>query len=557
MYQLGDIVNDRYEVSGILSPLPLGPLFRAVQRRTNLHVFLWVLGPDTLPDQAARQNFIQQLTRSYGVRHPNAVPLVDLFADRDRVVLVLQYVEGPSVDAHVERRSKDGTPLLRAEAWVAIEQVASACSQYHQVGLTIAVLRPELVLMTGAGAMLLDPAVALAVPRKRLLSSLKRRGRWHYLAPEVRAGWPCDRRSDVYSLAALAHLILYATPHGWPDGARRGLFAKMGHRLRFGGRPKQDPDRWPLVDQVLRHSLAGAARDRAPDVESFCGMLHQALSSSPERQRPKPAPVQTQSKSPLLQSVPQNISSPSLSPSNTGARTVQVDVPRTYSVQASPPPPAAPPPPAGYVPASRPEAATVAAFDAPATHLLNNAPPAGGFDAPETHLLNQPAAAAPSEDVPTAIATPHARHEPAPSDFDAPRTVENAPSPTDFDAPSTVASLPPVVEAPSHVIEMEGLRTMELLAMDVPPPRPTPAPRPAPAPAPAPAPVAAPPLQAPRVASPTGENKTLQVNVSEIATLLAASQSPSPADDKNKTREINSAEIEALLARTRDENSDK
>jgi hypothetical protein len=511
MYQLGDIVNNHYEVIGILSPLAVGPVFRALQRKTGMHVFLWVIDPKLLPDVADRQAFVQQLTRSYGVRHPNAVPLIDLFIDRDHAVLGLQYYEGATIDTHVERRAAAGAPLGRAEAWTAIEQVASACGQYHQLGLAIGALRPEVVLMTPIGAMVFDPAVALAIPRKKILAAMKRRGRWHYLAPEMRAVWPVDRRVDIYSLAAIAHLILYGVPYGWPDGARRGLFARMGHRLRFGGRPRMKGHRWTYADQVLRASLSGNPHDRAPDVESFCRMLHQALAASPEPVVAAPEPV--------VRAVVQ-------APVSAAPAATAPPIARTMQAQAVQPP----------------LIATARTVEAPPS-----AQPPPVADVPTAIATPR----APVADARTAIATPHAAAARA-DEFDAPLT--EASPPPEFDAPR--ADAPPPAE---RVVELVAPPTMELRATDLASQLVEDQPAPQLFPSLAQEPDSRPDMVAPtpELVAPTptrNENRTRQVDVAEIASLLANTD---PDDSRNKTREINSAEIEALLARTREDPPEK
>jgi serine/threonine protein kinase len=522
MFNIGDVVGERYEVTGVLERQPVGHLYRAVERRGGGTVFLWLIGAQWLPDAPSRNQFINHMTRVYGVRHPNALPLLDVFQYKAFGCLAIQCMEGPTLAQHIVRRKAERMMPSRSEAWGALTDIASAASQFHQLGMVVGDLRPEAVLVTQQGIKLLDLAVGMAVPRKRFVTSMHTRAWWPWLAPELREGRPFDRRADVYSLAAIAHFIFYGERHGWSDGTRRGLFASAGRWLRFGGRPKVRGERWPLVDSVLKRSLHGLPIVRPNDVEIFCRELEQALAQSPERrfdeappqQQKKAKPVKTKpakSKAPLLQERPQGGPMPSAPvmaappmTANASARTAVAEAPKVVSQ-----------PPA--------QQATVMA------DIYNK--PVKAYQPPPAVEEPKPVVAAPP---PVGV---HAATMMA--DVAAPPR-ESAPPPSA--APSPLGA-PPSSGAPAATM-MADLST----------PRP-----PAAAPPPADAPLRAPSLstppdavmsitaELPPTAAPSGQYTTRQVDTAEINELLAHDN-----EEHNKTREINSAEIERLLAQTRD-----
>jgi hypothetical protein len=500
VYQLGQIINDRYEVSGILEPLAFGQLYRALQRRGGGHMFLWTIGPQLLPDVTWRQNVLQNLSRAYGARHPNVMQLCDLFIFRDDVVLAFQYLEGPTLAVYLEQRRAQG-PMSRGEIWSLLEQAGSAVSQYHQLNMLIGAVRPEALIMTGSGVMLRDPGVALQLPRGRFLRAAKRARAWRWLAPELREKRPVDMHADVYSLAALAHLILYGSEHPWPDGSRRGLFAKVGRRLRFGARPRPPTQTYPLVDAVLKTALAGHPRARPFDVETLLQQISAALARSPDRPIAAPAP-------------------PAAIPKNAGARTVQMP--------ASPDPaPSLPEPPVAPEPPPRPRRSS----------LLEAVPT--GVQTPQPTNAQEPGA--------TVFARPQHTPTPSPSPIrapvEAPTMMATAPSPAPMrapvEAPTMMAQAPAPARAPSAPVQAPTMMAPAARA-------------PAPSDPDAIAIEIDAELPPPSPSVLTRQAATRQLDSNEINSLLSA-EPDSDVDDKNKTREIDAAQIQALLAVTRED----
>src|SRR5947207_15262727 len=104
MFDVGDVIGERYEITGVLQAQPVGSLYRAAERPCGGTLFLWIVGPRWLPDAPARQRFINEMTRVYGVRHPNALALLDVFQYSESCCLALQCIEGPTLNSHLARR---------------------------------------------------------------------------------------------------------------------------------------------------------------------------------------------------------------------------------------------------------------------------------------------------------------------------------------------------------------------------------------------------------------------------------------------------------------------
>jgi len=536
MFELGQTIT-HYEVTGLLGPLLGGDLYRGVQTKTGLQVSLWTVGPSLLPTDAARKSFVQKAARVYGVRHPNAQGLVDLFVHQDLVVIVSAASSGVSLAATMAQKKT----LPRNEAFTIIEQVASAVSQYHQQDIVLGDVLPELVWVHQHGATLGSLGAALLFPRPRFLDAARKARRWSWLAPEIRLGHQGDTRSDIYSVAALAHFVLYGVSHPYSDGIRRGMFGGAGHWLSVGSRPRAPKLALPLVDAVLKKALSGYLSDRPREVETLCEDLRRALASTPLRDgdvagAPPSAP-------PLAWGPPAASAPPS---APTGARTVQAnhpmpppsassEQPRTMMAEAPRSLPAPMPPPSA--PAFSEQPRTIMA-EAPRAQPAPEPPRTMMASAPTPEML----AAAPRAPMAASAPVPQSTmmmSAPTPEMLAA---IPKAPAPR----AQVSTPIPAAAPAPQSTMMMSA-PTPEMLAKVPGAPMP---------------PVAAPaPLVAPRMTTPSGNFQTQPINLAHLDALLAETSekaaAPAPIaapvvnSPEKKTTEIDAAEVNRLLGQMR------
>jgi hypothetical protein len=210
-FQIGQLVGGRYDILGLMPPLAFGELYRAHNRDLGVECALLVLGPALLPDEGARQAVLSRVGLSRGLRHPNLVWLYDVRAEGDQVVIATQWAGVDTLRSRIERRKfeRAGWPLPVEEAWGILQQVAYAVLQLHKDAEVLGDLRADTIVVTPEGLKLFNHGVGCALPRRKFIESLERAGEEMFLAPEVRAGQAPTARSDVYSLGAIMHELVF------------------------------------------------------------------------------------------------------------------------------------------------------------------------------------------------------------------------------------------------------------------------------------------------------------------------------------------------------------
>jgi serine/threonine protein kinase len=174
-------------------------------------VALKVLHPELLVSVAA-DRFLREIRLSSQLEHPHIAKLLDS-GERDWVVYyVMTYVEGPTLREHMSKV----TQLPIGEAMRLADDLLDALDHAHGHGIVHRDVKPENVVLSADGAVLLDFGIARAVAASgsdRLTRSGIAVGTSTYMSPEqITALKEIDRRSDIYSLGCVLFECLAGQP---------------------------------------------------------------------------------------------------------------------------------------------------------------------------------------------------------------------------------------------------------------------------------------------------------------------------------------------------------
>ncbi len=175
--------------------------------------------PALASDPAFTARFLDEARLAARVRHVNVVPTLDVVAEDDELLVVMEYVEGDSV-AHLvkllgERQQR--VPIAFAAAICA--QALHGLHAAHQardkngelLGIVHRDVSPQNVLVGIDGvARVLDFGIAKAASRASTTEDGQIKGKTAYMAPEQLHHAAVDRRTDIFAASVMLWELLCA-----------------------------------------------------------------------------------------------------------------------------------------------------------------------------------------------------------------------------------------------------------------------------------------------------------------------------------------------------------
>jgi tetratricopeptide (TPR) repeat protein len=191
-----EIIAGRYELVERLARGGMGEVFRARDRSTGEFVALKRLLASAMSQRGVVAHFMREYHALSALRHPRIIEVYDFGVDQGVQYYTMELLDGQDL--------RDLSPLPYREACRYLRDVASSLALIHARRLLHRDISPRNVRRTSKGhCKLLDfgALIAFGVPPNIT-------GTPPCIAPEALLGTNLDQRSDLYSLGALAYMVL-------------------------------------------------------------------------------------------------------------------------------------------------------------------------------------------------------------------------------------------------------------------------------------------------------------------------------------------------------------
>ena len=219
-----------YEIQSPLGAGGMGEVYRARDTRLDRTVAVKILPSHLSENSEAKQRFEREARTISSLNHPHICVLHDVGSQDGTSYLVMEYLQGESLDSRLLRG-----PLPLKQALEVGVQICEALEKAHRAGIVHRDLKPGNIMLTAAGAKLLDfglakPALAalgtktvgdnltpstptinlsaLTPPPGTLTQQGTIVGTFQFMAPEVLQGREADARSDIFSFGCVLYEMI-------------------------------------------------------------------------------------------------------------------------------------------------------------------------------------------------------------------------------------------------------------------------------------------------------------------------------------------------------------
>ena len=212
-------LRGHYKIVRRLGQGGMGVVYEAEDQKLGRSVAIKLLPEATRQDPAALERFWREARTASSLNHPGICTIHELNESGDQPFIVMELLEGQSLDKLYYRRSMPYPRLLDLGV-----QVADALDAAHRKGILHRDIKPGNIFLSPSGQVkILDFGLAkieegyvgtaggdngnptLAEPHDLLTSPGAAVGTIAYMSPEQARGEPLDPRSDVFSLGVVLY----------------------------------------------------------------------------------------------------------------------------------------------------------------------------------------------------------------------------------------------------------------------------------------------------------------------------------------------------------------
>ena len=252
-----------YEIADRIGAGGMGQVYRAKDTKLGRHVAIKVLPPSFSSDPGRRGRFEQEARALAALNHPNIAAIYGFENEHDSCALVLELVEGPTLE---DRLAKGRMPLK--EVLRIARQIADGLEAAHERDIAHRDLKPANIKISRNGIVkVLDFGLAKALSTGASTSSQAPvettqgivLGTPAYMSPEQATGQTTDQATDIWAFGCVLFEMLSGRRAFSGDSTTEVIGSVLGREPDWNLLPDDLPEN---VRRLLRHCLDKDVRRR-------------------------------------------------------------------------------------------------------------------------------------------------------------------------------------------------------------------------------------------------------------------------------------------------------
>ena len=300
------VLDNRYRLIRQVGAGGMGEVYEAEHVHIHRKVAVKILRPEIASNTEAIARLKQEAQTTSGLGHPNIVDTLDFGISDGQSYLVMEWLDGESLDRRLSRG-----PVDIATALEIVAQAAGGLAEAHARGVIHRDLKPANLLLTTDrnGAMLVkvvDFGIAkLAASQSSLTAAGVLVGTPSYMAPEQAMGEPIDERTDVYALGVILYELVTGHP---PFRAETPLAVLHQHTSKMPVPPTESSaDRGISVEveAIVMRCLAKAPGQRFASMTELVRAIDEVRGYARSAPTPSAVALPVQPREPTRETAPE------------------------------------------------------------------------------------------------------------------------------------------------------------------------------------------------------------------------------------------------------------
>jgi serine/threonine protein kinase len=199
------ILGNRYELQDKIGEGGMSYVYRARCQILDRIVAVKILKEEYSNDSAFVGRFKTEALAAARLSHPNIVNIYDVGQQDDVYYIVMEYVEGTTLEELVAKEA----PLPVGRAIDIAVMICDGIQHAHEKGIIHRDIKPHNILITTSGIVkVADFGIAQAISKKTITFGGNIVGSVYYISPEQAKGEPLTIATDIYSLGCVLYEML-------------------------------------------------------------------------------------------------------------------------------------------------------------------------------------------------------------------------------------------------------------------------------------------------------------------------------------------------------------
>ncbi|MEO8935540.1 MAG: serine/threonine-protein kinase [Burkholderiaceae bacterium] len=282
----------RYLLEDVLARGGMGVVWRAWDEEASRPVAIKVVADRMINVGDFKARFDDEVRRHSRLTHPNIVAILDVFRFDSDLCMVMNLIEGTSLD--ILLKGEPDNRLEPARACRIVRDVLAPLDYAHRNGIFHRDVKPSNILLdVNEVPHLTDFGIAVAVGEARRTRAGVAVGTAHYMSPEqIRSSRDIDHRTDVYSVGCMLYEMLTGRPPftaGDDTRTDSDFIIKSAHLSQRPVPPRMlVPSIPPYLERIVLRALNKVPAERIAGCGSFSQLL-EAGADAEERNRGRSA----------------------------------------------------------------------------------------------------------------------------------------------------------------------------------------------------------------------------------------------------------------------------